>query len=54
MGKEDLVHLLSQLYILREEGKNVQATIDRVEEELCQACEEQTDKVGEKENDSED
>ena len=43
MDKEEIVNVLSQLYRLREEGKNVEATIAKYEALLCSKCDEELD-----------
>jgi ribosome-associated translation inhibitor RaiA len=48
--KKMLMETLRQLYALKDEGKNVQAAIDNIEEELRKECERECDRMRERKN----
>lgn len=48
--KKMLMETLRQLYSLRDEGKNVQAAIANIEEELRKECERECDRMRERKN----
>lgn len=51
MNTQAIIDQLCQLYMLEDEGKNVQKQIDELEEELFETCGEQDNKMVEKEVD---